>query len=234
RSSREPNHAPSAARIDVTAGVVEDAVGDVDTVGRVLVEEAIADSGQGVRGRVESELAQTADEASLVGADEEVRCVHGSEVDGAGERHEYPRLQVEPVELVELGEGVADRVIGGGARRLHDAPDVRVVDARAEVDAAPGELACVGDREGVVREDPRSVAAAAHDGDRRPGGDLWCRGPENAEEAYGQQAPPKSHPLVPTFTVKSLHPKPSLARRRRGRHQSELSCGGWPVHRGSA
>src|SRR5947207_1119880 len=77
---------------------------------------------------------------------------HGSEIDGTGERHEHPRRQVEPVELVELGEGVADRVIGVGARRLYDASDVRVVDALAEVDAPPGQLARVCDGEGVVRE----------------------------------------------------------------------------------
>src|SRR5439155_1229100 len=129
RSRREPHHARSAARMDVMACGVEDAVGDMDTVGGVLAEEAIADAGQGVRGRVEGELAKAAEKGSLVCADEEVRCVHRAEVDRDGERHEHPRLQVEPVELVELGEGVADRVIGVGARRLHDAADVRVVDA---------------------------------------------------------------------------------------------------------
>src|SRR5436309_11506112 len=72
RPSREPDHARSAARIDAMASVVEDAVGDVDTVGGVLAEESVADSGQGVRGRVEGELAQTAEKASLVRADEEV------------------------------------------------------------------------------------------------------------------------------------------------------------------
>src|SRR5207245_2444361 len=50
RPRREPDHARSAARMDVTARIVEDAVGDVDTVGGALAEEAIADSGQGVRG----------------------------------------------------------------------------------------------------------------------------------------------------------------------------------------
>src|SRR4029077_17309304 len=137
------------------------AAGNVDTIGGALAEEAIADAGQGVRGRVERELAQTAEKGSLVRADEEVRAVHGCEVDRTGEGHEHPRLQVEPVELVELGEGVADRVVGVGARPLHDASAVRIVDTLAEVDAPPRQLACVCDGEGVVREYPRSIVAAA-------------------------------------------------------------------------
>src|SRR5262249_12645880 len=167
RSGREPDHAGSAARIHVTARGVEDAVRDVDTVGRVLAEELVADSGQGVRGRVEGELAQTTDERARVRADEEVGRVHGAEADRTGELHEHPRLQVEAVERVQLGEVVADRVIGVRAGGLHDAPDVRVIDALAEVDAPPRQLGLVRDGEGVVGEDPGSVAAAAHDADRR-------------------------------------------------------------------
>src|SRR4029077_3958937 len=67
------------------------------------------------------------------------------------------------------------------------------------VDAPPRQLAGVCDGEGVVREDPRSIAAAAHDGDRRPDRSPWCGGHGGEEEAYGQQAPPKSRDVVPTL-----------------------------------
>src|SRR5439155_24102123 len=118
------------------------------------------------------------------------RRVNRSEVDCTGERNEHPRLQIEPVELIELAEGVADGVIGVGARRLHDASDVRVVDALAEVDAPSRQLACVGDGEGVVWEDPRSITGAAHDGNRRLGRNPWSGRRGSDEEACGNQAPP--------------------------------------------
>ena len=117
-----------------------------------------------MRDGIEGELAQAADEAAAVAGDEEVRVVDRAELDRSRERHDDAWLQIEAVELVELGEGVADRVVRAGAASLEDAVEDRIVEALAEVHAPAGDLVSIPRGERVVREDPRAVVRALPDG----------------------------------------------------------------------
>ena len=170
---------------------VQDSAGHVDPVAGVLAQELVADPRQRVGGGIEGELAQAAHELAGAGADEEVRVVHRAEPDPARERDRHPGLEVEAVELVELRERVADRVVRRAARTPHAALVARVVEALAEVHTQAGHLPRVADREVVGREDPRAVVRAALDGDpgRRRGRQ---HGRRRQRHTHDQQARPNA------------------------------------------